>query len=202
MSRDALFARILHAVDRKAYFTPTTAVDPAQREALDLVRHAMAQPGFVAADVQALIHDLEARGRIDRLRALSASCVLASHPSVADYALAGRLCGEQEVEALRVGGSVLDANLASVARHRGVVAFLLDQPEVALEHFTLAFERQRTPENLGNVLAALCRQGLLDEADHFVVQARASMSVSFTQELDAIVDHDPDLAVLRYSESA
>lgn len=202
MDRDALFSRILHAVDRRAYFTPTASVEPGMREALDLVRAAMAEPDFAPDAVQALIDDLHATGRIDTLRRLSASCVLASHPRVADYGRAAAICGEQQIEAMRLGGPLLDQHLASVERHRGVIAFLMGHPAVALDHFTSAFERQRTPENLGNVLASLCRTGDLDEADRVLVQARASLPVSFVKELDAIVDHDPDLAALRFQESA
>lgn len=202
LDSDTLFRRIQHAVDRRAYFTPTTSLPAEMREALDEVRAALAAPHFDAGAVRTLISALHEQGRIDRIRMLSALVVVASHPSVADHAEAGRLCGEQEVAVLQAGGPQLDQNLAAVDRHRGVTAFHLHQPDVALEHFTRAFERHRTAENLGNVLAALCKRGDLDEADRVVDQAHEGLPAAFVRELDAQIARDPDLAPLRFRESA
>lgn len=202
MTRDALLARVLATVDRRAYLTPTAAVAPAMRAALDEVRAALGRPGFDAEAVRALVESHHAAGRIDDVRRLSALCVIASHPRVADWPLAARLCGEHEIAVLAADAPSRDADLAAVARHRGVIAFQLGQPDVALDHFLVAFERHRTPENLGNVLAALLRQGALDEADRLLDGARASLPAPFVAELDAHVASDPDLAALRSRESA
>jgi hypothetical protein len=131
---------------------------------------------------------------------LSALHVIAAHPAVADYAEAARLCGEQEVAALELGGPLLHANLASVDRHRGVLAFLLSQPSVALDHFTRALERQHNVENLGNVLCALVALDADDEAADLVARVRTNYPETFRAELDRRIQSDPDLALLRTPE--
>ena len=105
--------------------------------------------------------------------------------------------GLQEMAALEQRGPRLDANLASVERHRGVLAFVQGHPDVALDYFTRALERERTSENLGNVLCALARLGELDEAGAILAQARGALSFELVRQLDERIQTDPDLAVLR-----
>jgi tetratricopeptide (TPR) repeat protein len=94
----------------------------------------------------------------------------------------------------------VEANLASVDRHRGVLAFLTGHPAVALDHFTRALERQRSPENVSNVLASLLKLGELEEAEAILGQVRRTMSPALVRELDSAIEQDPDLAVLRSVE--
>jgi len=196
----ALLARILKAVDDRAYLTPTTSVDPEQRAAMERIKAAMHDPSVSVEEIRGLISAEHAHGRIDRVHMLSALHVLAASPRVHDFTEAARLAGEQEQAALEQGGPHLQANLASVARHRGVLAFLSGHLEVALDHFTVAFERQRTPENVGNVMATLLRLGELDEAEALLAHVERSTTPAFVRDLHDRIDHDPDLSALRLPE--
>lgn len=200
MDPSALLARILKAVDDRAYLTPTTSVDPGQRRSMERIKAMMHDPSVGAERIRAFIEDEHAQGRIDRVHMLSGLHVLAASPRVNDLSEAARLAGEQEQAALELGGPHLQANLASVSRHRGVLAFLSGHLEVALDHFTAAFERQRTPENVGNVLATLLRLGELDEAETLLAHIERSTNPSFVRDLHDRIDHDPDLSALRLPE--
>lgn len=197
-----LYSRILQAVDNDAYLTPTDHADPSQRPALDEIRAFLRSPAFEADAARALIHRLHDSGKLDRVHTLSALHVVACSPRVKDWAEAARLAGEQELAALDLGGPYLEQNLASVDRHRGVLAFLREHYGVALDHFTRALERQRTPENIGNVLAALLRLGELDDAESILAQVRRTLSPAMLRELHDRIATDPDLAVLRPAEEA
>lgn len=200
MDPSALLARILKAVDDRAYLTPTSSVEPAQRTSMERIRALMHDTTVSVEEIRGFIQAEHAHGRIDRVHMLSALHVLAASPRVKDMAEAARLAGEQEQAALELGGPHLQANLASVARHRGVLAFLAGHLDVALDHFTVAFERQRTPENVGNVLATLLRLGELDEAGSLLAHIERSTSPAFVRELHDRIDHDPDLSSLRMPE--
>ena len=197
MNYQALIERITQAVDERAYFTPTSHLDPAQRAVLSELERRMAAPDFDVDACRAWVRAAHAAGRLDRVRMLSALHVLACHPKVGDWEEAARVCGEQELAAIELGGPDLDANLAAVERHRGVLAFLRQRYEIALDYFARALERQRTAENFTNVLAALSRLGELDEARALLRQARASFPAPMVAEIDRDVDRDPDLALLR-----
>lgn len=201
MDHLALYARILKAVDERAYFTPADAVDPAQRDTMRQIGTHLHAPGMDPAALRAQIRRLHDEGRIDKVHMLSALHVVAASPKVADWSEAARLAGEQELAALELGGPHLDANLASVDRHRGVLAFLRGHHAVALDHFTRALERQRTPENLGNVLAALLKLGEIEEAEEILAQVRRTLAPPMISELERAIDNDPDLAALRGPES-
>ncbi len=201
MNHAQIYARILQAVDEAAYLTPVDQADPTQRPALDAIRAAFRQPDFDAATTRALVTRLHEAGSLDRVHMLSALHVIAASPKVRDWAEAARLAGEQELAALELGGPYLQPNLASVDRHRGVIAFLRGFYEVALDHFTRALERQRTPENLGNVLATLLRLGELDEASSILAQVRRTLPAAALSDLDARIAADPDLALLRPLET-
>lgn len=197
MDLDALFQRISSAVDQAAYLTPTDEVDPRYRDALDAVAERLRQPTLDVDGVRALIRRLYDAGHLDRFYMLSALHVVAADPRVADHAQAARLAGEQEQAALELGGPRLPTHLASVDRHRGVLAFLSGAYEVALDHFTRALERRRTVENLGNVLAALIRLGELDEARSIATTVRHTFRDDDRRALDHRIATDPDLARLR-----
>lgn len=198
---DMLLARVLQAVDAKAYRTPVASAPSEQRAALEAIHERLHDPSVDVDTVRALAQRLHERGHLDEVHLLSALGVVAASPRVRDYAEAARLADAQELAAWRLGGPHLDANLASVDRHRGVVFFLEGKPEAALEPFTRAFERQRTAENLGNVLACLIRLGEHDEAQGLLTRIRRSVGPDFVSELDRAIHHDPDLAALRPPES-
>ncbi len=200
MDYQAILDRILHTVDRDAYLTPSSHVDPDQREALALVERAMQSRDFDPERVSALVERLYESGRIDKVMRLSALHVIAAHPAVGDYAEAARLAGEQELAALELGGPNLHANLASADRHRGVVAFLRGHTVIALDYFSRALERERTAENLGNVLCALIRLGEIEDAANLVRQIRDAYPTRVVGELMDRIHKDPDLALLREEE--
>lgn len=192
-----LIDRITREIDNRAYFTPAAHVAGPQRVALAEAEAMMAVSGFDPEVVREFLLRQHARGRIDRVRLLSALHVVACHPSVADWEEAARLVGEQELAALELGGPDLELNLASVDRHRGVLAYLRRHYEVSLDYFARALERQRTAENFTNVLCALLRLGEEAEARSLLVQARRTFPPTLATEIDANIDLDPDLALLR-----
>lgn len=197
MNYQALLARILQQVDEQAYLTPSSHLPEADRAAMAEVAGMLQEPDFDPSEVRAVVRRMYKDGRIDRVLMLSALHVVAASPRVQDWAEAARLIGEQEFAALEQGGPQLEANLASVDRHRGVLAFLRSHFDVALDYFTRALERQRTAENFGNVLCTLCRLGEVDHAITLLTQIRDTLPASLVADLDAMIARDPDLAVLR-----
>jgi len=193
----ALIDRIMGEVDADAYLPYADAVDPAQQAAMAKIEAAMAQPNFHPDQVRSLVHSLHANGEIDRVHQLSAMHVISASPQVADYDEAARLAAAQEQAAIELGGPRLQANLASVERHRGVLAFVQERYEVALDYFSRAFERQHSAGNLSNVLATLIRLGDISEARDLIHQIRTTLPTPLVQGLDRIIDADPDLALLR-----
>lgn len=197
-----LLDRILETVEDRAYLTPVTSAPPMVRDALQEVADALSKPGFDPEAVRSHIASLHRAGRLDDVMRLSALCVVATHPSVADWPLAARLAGEQEVASLVGGGAYLSAWLASVDRHRGVIAWSLGQPAVALDHFSRALERQHNPENLGNVLCALLALGEDAQAADLLRRVCDSHPAPFVSELKRRVQQDPDLALLRDEDAS
>lgn len=197
----ALIERVTQAVDQRAYTSPAIYIDGPQRAVLAAVERELSRADFDPEEVRAFVRREQAAGNIDKVKMLSALHVIACHPSVADWQEAARLVGEQELAALELGGPHLDANLASVDRHRGVLAFLRRHYEVALDYFARALERQRTPDNFTNVLAVLIRLGEEDEAVTLLRQARRTFPPEFVAEIEKTIKNDPDLALLR-SEDA
>ncbi|MEZ4238091.1 MAG: hypothetical protein R3F59_18480 [Myxococcota bacterium] len=194
----ALIDRITQEIDDRAYFTPSSHVfDGGVREVLREAEARMASAAFDAAEVRSHLVAAHADGRIDRVHLLSALHVVACHPRVADWPEAARLAGEQELAALELGGPDLEANLASVDRHRGVLTYLCRHYEVALDSFARALERQRSAENFTNVLCALIRLGEETEARTLLQQARRTFPSALVAEIDDNVARDPDLALLR-----
>jgi tetratricopeptide (TPR) repeat protein len=193
----ALIDRIMGEVDAEAYLPYADAVDPEQQEAMSQVQAALSQPGFDPDRVRSLVHSLHANGQIDRVHKLSALHVIAASPRVADFDEAARLVAEQEQAAMSLGGPRLQANLASVERHRGVLAFLQERFGIALDYFSRAFERQRSAGNLSNVLATLLRLGDLHDAQDLLNQVRKGLDPTLVQDLERIIAADPDLALLR-----
>lgn len=197
MDFQSLFARVLDTVDQEAYFLPVDSVDETQRAAMEAVRDAIAAPDMRPDGVRRLIERLADRGHIDAVLRLSALHVLACHPKVQDYEEAARLVGEQELTALEIGGPQLQRNLASVDRHRGVLAFLKGHHDVALDYFARALERQRTAENVGNILCTMCAMGEIPEARSLLGQVLEAFPRAFVDDLERAIERDPDLAPLR-----
>jgi len=197
MDYAALFDRILTAVDETAYLPLADSVDPAQREAMGQVEAKLREPDFDPEEARDLARGLHQQGRIDEVMLLSALHVIAASPRVKDYVEAARLAAEQEMVSLRLRGPNLQANLASVDRHRGVLAFMMGAYDVALDYFTRAFERQHTPGNLANVMATLLRLGDEQEAAGLLDQVRSSFPAALVSALELMIAEDPDLALLR-----
>ena len=149
----------------------------------------------------ALIRRFHQDGLIDRVHMLSALHVLAASPKVGDFELAAKYVAEQEMAAMALGGPRLTANLASVDRHRGVLAFMQGHFAVALDYFSRAFERQHSPGNLSNVLATLLRLGDIEEARSLLTQIRRAFSAELVGDLNHMINQDPDLAMLRDKEA-
>ena len=187
MDYQAIFARIRQTVDTKAYFTSASAVGGAQRDAIGEVRALVQASDFDVAAVRSFIAVAEAEGRIDRVMALSALHVVACHPAVQDWECAARL----------LGGPNLQDNLASVDRHRGVLAYLRGHYEVALDYFARALERQRSADNLQNILCTLIRLGDEDDAQDLVARIRRTLPAELVAVVNHAILHDPDLALLR-----
>lgn len=197
MDYHAIFQRIRQTVDERAYIVPASFVDPSQRAAMAEIEAYVQRPDFDPEQARQLAQRLHEQGRIDRVMLLSALHVVACHPRVADWNLAARLAGEQELVAMEMGGDRLQDNLASVDRHRGVLAFLRGHYEVALDHFSRALERQRSAGNLQNILCTLIRMGELEEASDLLNHVRRVFPRPLVEELDHYVETDPDLALLR-----
>lgn len=202
MNYDALFDRILHVVDQEAYLPLADVVEPRQQQAMSEIEQAMRKPGWDPSDVRGLIERLHRHGRIDEVMKLSALHVVAASPKVRDYAEAARLVAQQEMAAMTLGGPHLGHNLASVERHRGVLAFMMQRYDVALDYFSRAFERQHTAGNLSNVLATLLRLGDVEDARDLYRQVGSSLPKALVADLEHIISSDPDLALLRTSEPA
>ncbi|MEZ4238088.1 MAG: hypothetical protein R3F59_18465 [Myxococcota bacterium] len=197
MHHRAILQRLRTLLREGTYLVPTRGVPPRQREALDDIAQRMAAPGADPDAIRARIEQLRAAGAIDGVVALSALGVLAASPLVRDYAEASRLAGEQELAALQAGGPWRDAQLASADRHRGVIAYLLGHDVVALDWFTRALGRERSAENLGNVLAVLLRLGEEEEARRMVAVMGRVLAPADQEELGARIRDDDDLVRLR-----
>lgn len=196
MNLDALFQRVNDAVDRSAYITPTATVAAPQRAAIQRLIEMIHQPLISPTEIAQNIDAAYDAGEIDSVHRLSCLHVLAASPNVRDYNEASRLCAEQEREARRIGGPHLDRNLASVARHRGVLAYLNRNFGTALSHFFDALEREPSVENVGNVLCALLALDARAPAEHLMAQCR-TMPRPFQTELQRRIAADPDLAALQ-----
>jgi tetratricopeptide (TPR) repeat protein len=202
MDYAALVDRILATVDTDAYLAYADVVDPVQTPAMREIEAAMQHGGFDPDAVVALANALHNNGHIDRVHLLSALHVIAASPEVGNYDEAARLAAAQEQAALDLGGPRLQANLASVERHRGVLAFVQSRYDVALDYFSRAFERQHTAGNLANVLATLIRIGEVGESRDLYLQVRRTLHADLVAQLSQMVASDPDLALLRMEASS
>jgi hypothetical protein len=157
----------------------------------------MARPDFDGEMAVAVVRRWCDDGRLNQERMYSALAVIATHPTVRDYREAALCIALQESAAMAGGAEGLGEAMASVERHRGVLAFCMTRYGVALECFTRALERERTAENLANVLASLVRLGDIDSAMTLLAQARLHLDSERVVLLDQQVALDDDLAELR-----
>lgn len=193
-----------HVLDRlhravqtgEVYLAPADRLPPSERAAAREVLEALALGPDVA---RSTVERLHAEGRLGKVARASALHVVAASPDVRDFAEACRMADLQEFLALEEGGPHLLARLASADRHRGVVAFLMGRYSIALEWFSRAFERERTPENLGNVLAALLALGERREAHELMATVRRGFPSAFQEDLVRRIGRDDDLRELRPS---
>lgn len=196
MGYERILDRLHEAVQTgEDYLVPVDRVPASARVAAAEVMDVLAAEGGAAA--RARVEVLHADGALDDVTRLSALQVIAASPQVRDLAEASRLANQQEFVALQAGGPDLQDRLASADRHRGVVAFLMGRYEVALDWFTRAFERQRSPENVGNVLAALLALGDRVEAAELLRTVRTRFPAEFAGELEDRIRNDADLRELR-----
>lgn len=197
MNRANALQRITDALGRPTYLVPTTQVEGRYRAPLDTLARWMAQPDFDGELAVAMIRRWHEEGRLDEERMWSALSVVATHPKVRDYREASRCIALQENAAMNRSAEELGPSLASVERHRGVLAFSMGRPAVALECFIRALEKERSSENLGNVLAALVRTGEVAEARELLEHVRAHFEGPMVAAVEALVAVDDDLAPLR-----
>lgn len=197
MSYQNILERIFDAVDQEAYLTPMHRIQGPEAQALAVFKAAIGEPDWEPEQLRALVGRLHEEGRLRSTTRFSLLHIIAAHPRVGNFAEAARMVGEQELAALDEGGPLMDADLASVDRHRGVLAFLKGHYEVALDYFSRALDRERSAENLSNILCTLIRLRELPEAENLLAQIRASYPETLVDELDGIIRRDPDLALLR-----
>ena len=197
MDYAALFERIVEQVDEQAYLPLADVVDPDQEHSMKAIEDSIRDPAQTAQAIEQMICEFHSVGAIDKVHMLSALHVLAASPKLNNLDLAARYATEQEMAAMAMGGPRLQANLASVDRHRGVLAYLQGHYGVALDYFSRAFERQHTAGNLSNVLATLIRLGDISEARQLADQVNATLSRDLIDDLNHIIAQDPDLALLR-----
>ena len=197
---NALYERILGQVDQQAYLPLADVVDTAQQPTMMEIQKLIQSPNVDTMAAESSIREAHSAGLIDKVHMLSALHVLAASPKCKDYDLAAKYAAEQEMAAMAMGGPRLADNLASVDRHRGVLAFLQGHYGIALDYFSRAFERQHTSGNLANVLAALIRVGDLDEAKELLTQVRSALNPHLISSLNEMIDQDPDLSLLQTKE--
>ncbi len=197
MAYRSILDRIFEVVDQQAYLTPMHRIQGPEAQALAVFKAALAEPDFDAEGVRRLVDRLHEEGRLRATTRFSALHIIAAHPRVGNLSEAARLVGEQELAALDEGGPTLNADLASVDRHRGVLAFLKGHYDVALDYFSRALDRERSAENLCNILCCLLRLKELKEASSLWTQIQSSYPEDLVDELGRIIEQDPDLALLR-----
>jgi len=201
VSYQSILQRIRDAVTGSPYVVPTAHLDPEQRAVLDGLVAALATPGFDVDDGRRQVECWYQEGTLDRPMKYSALGVIAASPAVCDLQAATELASLQELAALDLGGSQLGVRLASVDRHRGVIAFLMGRYEIALEGFVRAMERERSAENLCNVLSTLLKVGEEDEARALLARIRSAFPDTIRAGVEQAMARDDDLRLLRDAPS-
>lgn len=197
MNIDLLLNRILSTVDQGAYLVPTASADPKYRPLLDELLNRLTSPETSYEEITRLAHMFFENGDLDEYHYYSLRHVIAAHPRFSRLNEAAEMVGLQEIAAWGAPDSARSERLASVDRHRGVLAFLHRQFDVALDYFTRALEREHSIENLGNVLCSLLRLGEIQDAQTIVRRATQRFPTDRSHALCVRIQQDPDLAALR-----
>jgi hypothetical protein len=197
VSYQATLKRIHEAVFARAYVVPTAHLEPEQRALLAGLASTIEQPDFEPAEARQQVEDWFSEGRIDGPMRYSALGVIAASPAVGDLQAAAEFASLQEMAAWELGGALLGTRMASVERHRGVISFLLGRYDIALERFVGAMERERSAENLCNVLSTLVRLGEEAEARALLADVRAAFPEEIRRGVEEGLQRDGDLHGLR-----
>jgi hypothetical protein len=197
VSYQTTLGRIHEAVFGRAYVVPTAHLEPDQRLLMEGLAKTIERPDFSPGEVRQQVEDWFAEGRIDLPMKYSAMGVIAASPAVRDLRAATEFASLQEMASWDLGGALLSTRQASVERHRGVISFLLGRYEVALERFVDAMERERSAENLCNVLSTLVRLGEETEARDLLHDVRTAFPEDIRRGVEEGLERDGDLHGLR-----
>lgn len=151
------------------------------------------------SEVRAQVEELYAQGRIGALSRLEWLIVVASRPDVRDWPEAMRLLGELERLTWDMDDERRTQNLAAIARHRGVVAYLEGHYAVALEYFLDAVNKAPTLPNLHNAICVTLKLSGEEEARGLYSYIQSVIPEEAAQALAERVNRDPDLFPLRRS---
>ena len=195
---DALLDRVLDAVDRKAFVTPTAGIDdPDEVRLIEPIFEALASPDVDIEALRTEVRSLSDDGLITPRRAVILLQTLAAHPACEDLRELGRLIGEEEHLVLSEGGPRLESRLAVVEHHRAVHAFLLGRYEHALELETRSAASRPWGDSLANILIILLRLDQEPRARALLQQMRRRFPLDLVRQVEQYIEQDPDLALLR-----
>lgn len=198
MDFDALLDRVLLAVDRKAFVTPTDGIDdPDEIRVLEPIFEALGEGGFDVDVLRAEVEVLRARNLISERRAVILLQTIAAHPEVEDLDELSRLIAREERIVLTDGGPRLQARMAVVDHHRAVHAFLMGHLEVALDLETRSAAARPWGDSLANILIILLRLDQEDRARSMLRHLRARFPRPLVAQVERYINQDPDLALLR-----
>ena len=195
---DALLDRVLLAVDRKAFVTPTDGIDdPDEVRVLEPIFEVLGAGGFDVEILRAEVEVLRARALISERRAVILLQTIAAHPEVEDLDELARLIGKEEHIVLTEGGPRVQARMAVVDHHRAVHAFLMGHLEVALDLETRSAAARPWGDSLANILIILLRLDQEDRARSMLRRLRARFPRPLVAQVERYIHQDPDLALLR-----
>lgn len=191
-------ARVRQILAQRAYVGRVIEDGPDPEASGALYRAAF--DGVTSPDeVRALVEAHHAQGRIGLLARLEWLTLLASRPDVQDWPGAMRLLGEMERLTWTMDDERRNQNLASIARHRGVVAYLEGHYSVALEYFLDAVNRVLTLPNIHNLLCVTLRLSGRDAAQGLYAYIQSLIPEDAARDLAERIHQDPDLILLSRS---
>ncbi len=198
MDFDQLLGRVLGRIEGEAFVMPAEGIEDAdERRLVEEILNRLRPDGFDVEAVRADVRRLADTDRISARREAILRLTIAGHPAVNDLREMARQVGVEEFEVLREGGPKLERRLAVVAHHRAVLAWLLDRFEVALDLETRSVEAAPSSDSLANILAILLRLGEEERARDLLARLRPGFPTSIVDQVDDLIQRDPDLALLR-----
>ena len=198
MDLEQLLGRVLGRIEGEAFVTPAAGIEDAdERRLVEDLLVRLSPSGFDAEVLRADVRRLRREGRIGARREAILLLTIAGHPAVGDLREMARQIGVEEFEVLSEGGPKLDRRLAVVAHHRAVLAWLLERFEVALDLETRSVEAAPSGDSLANILAILLRLGEEERARDLLGRLRPGYPRSIVDQVDELIQQDPDLALLR-----